>query len=202
MGFFLGPWPALGLYVLSLGVVAALGRVLQWARPELCPGLVLEIPPYRQPSPKAVARKVWFRLREFVVLAWPILIAGSAALSLLEHYGLFGPVNRLLGPFTSGVLGLPAAAGISLVFGVLRKELTVVMLMQALGTSDFASVMSTGQMVVYTVFAMLYVPCLATLAMLRVVHGTRGMLFVLGLSTAVATGVAVLFRAAFWLLGA
>ncbi|MCU0722558.1 MAG: ferrous iron transport protein B [Planctomycetes bacterium] len=201
VGFALGPLPALGLYVLNLFVVAAAGMLLVRLRPEASPGMILELPGYKVPSPLSVARKVWFRLREFIVVAWPILIAGSVALSLLKFYGLTGAVDGLLAPFTRGVLGLPEATGVPLVFGILRKELTVVMLVQALGTSDFPAAMSTVQLVVFTVFTMFYVPCLATLAMMRVVAGARAMLFSLALTTAVAAALALAFRAAFALLG-
>jgi ferrous iron transport protein B len=85
---------------------------------------------------------------------------------------------------------------VSLVFGILRKELTIVMLVQALGTTDFASALTRAQMCVYTAFALFYVPCLATLATLRAVVGTRGMLIVALLTTGTAAVVAVGIRLA------
>jgi ferrous iron transport protein B len=198
VGFYLGAGYALGFYILNIVVIALAGRLLLRFRPEASPGLILEIPRYRLPSAPAVARKVWFRLREFIVLAWPILIAGSVVLSLLEHFRLEQPINGFFAPFTAGLLGLPVETSITLIFGVLRKELSIIMLVQALGTSDFASVMSTGQMVVFTAFSLFYVPCLATLAMLRSVIGWRGMLYALLLTTTAAVLVALVFRAAFF----
>ncbi len=144
----MGPLAALGFYLLNLLVVAAAGRLLLRLLPEASPGLILEIPPYRLPEVRATLRKVWFRLREFIVVAWPILIVGSVVLSLLEHFELAGAVNAVLAPLTSTLLGLPPEVGVSLVFGILRKELTIVMLVQALGTTDFASVLTTAQMCV------------------------------------------------------
>lgn len=198
IGFYLGAGYALGFYVLNIVVIALAGRLLLHFRPEASPGLILEIPRYRLPSPAAVARKVWFRLREFIVLAWPILIAGSVVLSLLEHFNLEQPINGFFAPFTAGLLGLPQETSITLIFGVLRKELSIIMLVQALGTADFASVMSTGQMVVFTAFTLFYVPCLATLAMLRSVVGWRGMFYAALLTTVAAVLVALAFRALFF----
>lgn len=194
IGFFLGPLPALGFYLLNLLVVALAGRLLLRLYPEASPGLILEIPPYRLPSAKVVAQKVWFRLREFVVEAWPILIAGSLVLSLIEHLDLSATVNGLLAPLVRDVLGLPPEVGVSLVFGVLRKELTVVMLVQALGTADFASVLTSSQMCVYTAFILFYVPCVATLAAMRSVIGLRGTLLTAVLTTFTAVVVALPFR--------
>jgi ferrous iron transport protein B len=200
VGFFLGPGQALFLYLLNIVVIAAAGRIILHLRPEASPGMILEIPAYRVPAPGIVARKVWLRLREFIVIAWPILIAGSVVLGLLDHFRLSGAVNGLLAPFTGTVLGLPPETGITLIFGILRKELTVVMLVQSLGTSDFASVLTTGQMLVFTVFAMFYVPCLATLATLRSAIGLRSMLLVLLVMTCTATLMALAFRLAFWIM--
>lgn len=197
VGFYLGAGYALLFYVLNIFVIALAGRLLLKIHPEVSPGLILEIPPYRVPSIKAVVKKVWFRLREFIVLAWPILIAGSVILSLLDYFNLSQSINAILAPLTSGLLGLPDETGITLVFGVLRKELTIIMLGQALGTGDFASVMTTCQLVVFTVFTLFYIPCLATLAMLRAVIRTRGMLVALFLTTGIATVIALAARLVF-----
>lgn len=197
VGFFLGPWKALGCYILNLLVIALVGRLLLRVQGKETPGLVLEIPPYRTPNPRQVARKVWFRMREFIVMAWPILIAGSLVLSLLGHFKLDGAVNQALSPLTVFVLGLPEQTGISLVFGILRKELTIVMLVQALGTADFAAVLSEAQMAVFTTFSLFYVPCLATLATLRSVLGLKGMAFTMLLTTVVATVLSVAVRLVF-----
>ncbi|MBN1102356.1 MAG: ferrous iron transport protein B [Deltaproteobacteria bacterium] len=200
VAFYLGPIHAALLYVLNLVVIAIAGKILSHFMPEITPGMILEIPSYKVPGVRAVVNKIWFRLREFIVIAWPLLIAGSLILSLLEYLGLSGLVNDLLSPFTQGLLGLPREVGITLIFGILRKELTIIMLVQALGTSDFAAVMTHEQMFVFTVFTLFYVPCLATLGMLRSVIGTKGMVFTLLLNTAVGTLIALIARGFFLFL--
>jgi ferrous iron transport protein B len=185
------------LYVLNILVIAAAGSIMTRIMPEVSPGMIIEIPAYRFPSLRSIVAKLWFRLREFIVIAWPFLIGGSVVLSLLEYYNLSGVVNGVLAPFTSGLLGLPPQVGITLIFGILRKELTLIMLVQALGTSDFSAVMNQEQILVFTVFTLFYVPCLATLGMLRSVVGNSGMLFTLFVNTAIATVGALCFRAFF-----
>ncbi len=197
VGYFVGPVAALGFYLLNLLVIGAAGRLLVRLLPEAAPGLILEIPPYRLPAWRPTLRKIWFRLREFIVVAWPILIVGILVLSLIEHLGLASAVNGALAPVTASLLGLPPEVGVSLLFGILRKELTIVMLVQALGTTDFASTLTTAQMCVYTAFALFYVPCLATLAMLRAVIGVRGTIIVALLTTATAAIIALAFRLTF-----
>ena len=55
-----------------------------------------------------------------------------------------------------------------MIFGVLRKELTLIMLATLFGTTNFAQVPNFGpvQMIVFTLVAMLYIPCIATIATL------------------------------------
>jgi len=67
-----------------------------------------------------------------------------------------------------------------LIFGVLRKELTLLMLATLFETSDFATVVGFGsvQMIVFTLVAMLYIPCVATIAALVKEQGWRRALFI------------------------
>jgi len=162
-GFYLGAIWALAIYALNLAVVILAGQVLARLWPEIAPGMLMEVPPYRRPSARVVLLKTWWRLREFVVVALPWLILGSAGLGLIEFFGWQAGVNVGLSPLT-GLLGLPASVGLTLIFGVLRKELSLLMLMQALGTTDVAAVMSVAQIVIFTLFVTFYLPCLPTLA--------------------------------------
>ena len=173
IGFFISMPAAVLVYGINLLLVGLVGRVMSLALPEKSPGLIMELPRYHLPLARAVAQKTWFRLKEFVIIAWPILIAGSVVLEVIDHYGWSGPLNGLLAPFTEGLLGFPAAVGVTLLFGVLRKELALVLVFAALGTADVTSVMSTAQIFGYTFFVTFYVPCLATFAALARELGWR-----------------------------
>ena len=70
-------------------------------------------------------------------------------------------ISSFLSPVTEKWLGLPAVTGILLIFGILRKELILVMLAAYLGTTSFIDVLSTQQMISLTVVSMLYVTCVA-----------------------------------------
>jgi ferrous iron transport protein B len=63
-------------------------------------------------------------------------------------------------PLMTGWLGLPAETGIPLIFGVLRKELTLVLLQEVIPLSSLSAI----QMIVFTLVIMIYIPCLATIA--------------------------------------
>jgi ferrous iron transport protein B len=194
VGRFLGPWMALGLYLGNALVVAVAATILAHFFPATGPGLIMEIPPYRWPTVRTTLGKTWLRLREFVKVAWPILIGSSFILALAEALGWQSYLNSAARIFT-WPLGLPAQTGVPLIFGVLRKELALLLLAQAMGTEDFSTVLSPGQMLVFTVFTIFYVPCLATIgALLRemgwrrtalVILGTTGLALLLGLVTRV-----------------
>lgn len=160
----MGPLAALGVYALNIAVTAAAARLLSAIVPGTAPGLLMDIPPYRIPPLKAVLKKVWFRVYEFLVAAWPVLVAASMLLGVLEWLGVDDVINAALAPLTSGLLDLPPALGVTLFFGVLRKELSLVMLFQALGTEHVASVMTPAQILTFTLFVTFYVPCVSTLA--------------------------------------
>jgi Fe2+ transport system protein B len=163
VGFYLGANYALGIYALNLLVVAVAGHLLARIWPEISPGMLMEVPAYRVPAPRVVALKTWWRLRGFVLVAFPLLVVGSVALSLVDFYGWQHGINAALSPLTT-LLGLPRSVGLTLIFGVLRKELSLLMLMQALGTTHVLGVMTAAQILIFTLFVTFYLPCMATLA--------------------------------------
>jgi ferrous iron transport protein B len=193
IGYFLGPHLAFAVYAINIVVVAAVGVLMSRLAPRATPGLILEIPSYKVPSLHVIGAKVWLRIRGFLALALPILVAGSIVLSVLETVGAPQVLNAGLRPLT-WALGLPASVGVPLVFGVLRKELALVMLFQALGTTQVASVLTGGQMMVYTLFLVFYVPCVAAIAALARELGRVRTLAVVGATLATAVIVGLLAR--------
>ncbi len=166
VGFFISMKAAILIYVINLIIIGFTGKFLSKAMPEISPGLILEIPKYHLPSIKSILSKTWFRLKEFVIIAWPLLIIGSIILELINHLDLSNGINAFLSPFTVGVLGLPSVVGITLVFGIMRKELALILLFSALGTSNILSQMNLAQIFSFTIFVTFYIPCLATFAAL------------------------------------
>jgi small GTP-binding protein len=193
VAFYLGPGLAFGLYLFNLFVIALVGRILTRLMPEDTPGLILEMPTYKRPTLRNVIGKAWFRIREFAVEAWPMLIVGSAVLAILNYLGITPYFNLIVRPLTWS-LGLPSETGVPLIFGILRKELSLIMLGQALGSMDFNRVLTSAQMITYTVFVIFYVPCLATLTVLKRELGTKGMLNIAALTVIVALVAALLAR--------
>jgi ferrous iron transport protein B len=166
VGQFMGIQWALLLYVLDMLIIFALGRLAFKTLPGEPTALIMEMHDYRLPHLKTVLKQTWFRLAEFMKIAFPLIIIGSLAIKLAEVSGLLEPIATMLSPITVVWLGLPVITGITLIFGVLRKELTLIMLATLLGTTDFAKVLTPVQMIVFTFVAMFYIPCIATIAAL------------------------------------
>jgi ferrous iron transport protein B len=196
--FYLGPWVALGIYFYNLLVIAITGRIITHFLPEDSPGIILEMPVYRMPTLRTVTSKAWFRIREFIFEAWPILVGGSVLLAALNFFEITVYFDRLFRPFT-WALGIPPQAGTPLIFGIFRKELSLIMLAQAFGTTNFASVMSSEQIVVFTVFVVFYIPCLATMVTIRNELGAKNMWLITALTVVVALVAALVIRLAFFL---
>jgi len=196
VAFYLGPFWALGFYVFNIILIAVLGRIISLFLKTPSPGLILEIPSLKIPSLKNVMRKTYIQLHSFVKFAWPILIVGSMFLGIMQFYRLDNVLNSILSPIVVNGLGLPKELGVTLIFGFLRKELSLIMMLQALGVGyqNLLSVITREQIVVFTVFISFFIPCLSTVAILWKEVGRRVAFISMLLNTGVAVILAVLVR--------
>jgi ferrous iron transport protein B len=192
-GYYLGGYSALLLYILNLVVIIAIGIAMSRLLPEDTPGMILEMPAFQKPTLKAVLAKVWLRIKDFIIIAWPLLIVGSVFLSLTEYLKWQDAINWMLSPLTS-LLDLPQQTGLTIIFGVLRKELSLLMLLQALGTSDVLSVMTRVQIFVFTVFIIFYLPCIATFGVMTRELGLKKTLLASLFSLFLAIALAMITR--------
>jgi len=197
VSFYLGSWAAFGIYIFNIFVIAIIGRIVTRFIPEDSPGLILEIPVYRLPTLRTVTAKAWFRIREFIFEAWPLLIIGSIILAGLNYYSITPYLDKIFQPIT-WALGLPSEVGTPLIFGIFRKELSLIMLAQALGTTNFGAVLTSEQMISYTVFVVFYIPCIATIVTIKNELGTKNMWLITGLTLLVAIMTALFSRLIFF----
>jgi ferrous iron transport protein B len=125
-----------------------------------------------------------------VTIVTPLLIAGSVVLALLGHWGADRVINTLLTPITGWWLGLPIVLGVPILFGILRKELSLLMVYQALGTQDIGPLMDPIQIMTFLIFLTFYIPCISTFAVMLKTMGRRQALFSVTLSVGIARLVA------------
>jgi ferrous iron transport protein B len=163
---------ALAVYGVTFALALVSGIGLHHVLPGRGSGLVMEMFPFRRPGALAILKKTWYRFREFVVVATPIVLGGSIVLGGLYETGLLWTLAAPLRPIFEGWLGLPAVAGLTLIVAVLRKELalqlliTLAMAQYGPQASNLLTFMRPDQIFVYALVNTLYVPCVATIAIL------------------------------------
>ena len=198
---FTGPVWTAGIFFLVILIIALNGKLLSlfMSKPT---GLVMEIPNLKVPSANATIRKTYFKLREFMRAAVPLLIAGSIVLAWLDYLKLTVYFNKLISPLVTFVLGLPEQLGSTLIFGFLRKELIIVMSYQAMQVADISKIgLSVNQALTFTIFVILYIPCMATFGVLWKEFGRKAVVLTTIFTLSIAILFAVLVRLSLWLIG-
>jgi len=162
---FVSVWWALALYVIDIIVMFTLGRIALKIVPGETSGLIMEMHTFKVPSLSVAAKQTWSRTKSLIYVVFPIYIIGSALIQALYALGFLTPVANFLAPITVVWLGLPVIAGVVLIFGAVRKEFTLLMLVALFGT-NLAAVLTPIQFIILALVSMLFIPCLATLTIL------------------------------------
>ena len=172
VSLFVGWKPAVAIYVIVLGLVFLVGIGLNRVMPGSSSGLVMEMFPFRSPLLSSILKKTWHRFKDFVFVAFPIVLVGSLVLGALYETGYLWALAAPLSPVVGGWLGLPAVAGLTLIFAVLRKELALQLLVTLAivkyggGAGNLLLFMKPAQLFVYALVNTIYIPCAATIAVL------------------------------------
>ena len=193
-GKYLGGLGVIVIFLLTMVVIGVLGQVLRRRYPRGGPGQVQEIPPYALPRWRPMVKETWERTSDILTIVTPLLVGGSVVLALLAHVGADRYINAVLSPITSWWLGLPVVLGVPILFGVLRKELSLLMVYQALGSFDVGQYLDHVQLMTFLLFLTFYVPCISTFAVMLKTIGRREALFSVALSVGVALLVSGLAR--------
>jgi ferrous iron transport protein B len=190
VGLFVGIHWALLLYVVNLAIIFVMGRVAMKAVPGKSTGLIMEMSSFKRPSMKIALKQTWTRTKSIIYVVFPIYIVGSALIQVLYVYDILTPISNVLYPLTVTWLGLPAFAGVLLLLGAIRKELVLVGAAAILGTADLLIGFTPVQLVVMALVAMLYIPCVSTMAVLGKEFGWKSatLISLANISTALIVG--------------
>lgn len=182
------------LYLLGIVVALIAGFLL---RKTLFKGeesaFVIEMPPYRLPTIKGVVLHMWDNAVEFIkragVIIFPavLLVWLLATLPLGVEYGSSESIIGIIGTFIAPIfapLGFGfAEAGVSIIMGLLAKEVVVGSFATLFGVAEdglsgvLATVFTPLSAYSFMVFILLYVPCFA--ALLTIKKETRSWKFTL-----------------------
>ena len=197
------------LYLMGIvvGVLVALVLKRTAFRGDPVP-FVMELPNYRLPSPRTVARLAWEKAKGFATKAFTIIFVASVAIWFLQNFDLrlnvvddqsqsmLAGLGALLSPIFAP-LGLGSwEAAAALVAGFGAKENVVATLTVLLGgsTAGLATLFSPLTAYVFLTFTLLYTPCVAAVSAVRAELGGRMMWAVIAMQCGVAWLVAFAVR--------
>ena len=131
-----------------------LGIILHHLVKGFTPELLIEIPPYRFPPWRIMVQKMWMRVYGFLAEAIPIILGAIVVINIFYSFGVFDTIANFTAPVVTGLLGLPKEAVISLIIGILRKDVALGMLAPL--------ALSAKQLVIASVVLAMFFPCVAT----------------------------------------
>ncbi|SDZ51975.1 ferrous iron transport protein B [Evansella caseinilytica] len=153
---------------------------------------IIELPPYRFPQWKTLWRSTWEKGRGFLRKAGTFIFAGSVFIWFLSYTGPGGFDVEMNESFLAKIGGVFAPlleplgfgtwqAGAALLTGFLAKEVVVatMAIIYAVPEASMQTVLSDAFTPVaaysFMVFILLYIPCLATVAVIRKESGSKKM---------------------------
>jgi len=117
--------------------------------------LIIEVPNLLMPNPKTYFRKLWIRMKHFLKDAELPMLAAVFLAAILAGTGVlnFLANQSQVQVIVSGWLGMPEEAVVSLILGIVRREMSVAPLLQL--NLNYLQVFVAG------VVSLMYLPCLS-----------------------------------------
>ena len=170
---------------------------------------ILELPPYRFPTPRQVWLRGWHEVRHFLHRATKFIVIGVVMVWVLTNFPpgvhpassetLAGQIGTFFAPVLDPI-GIDTQLAIALIFGFVAKEIVVGSLAVIYGLQGDALMHLMGQQLdwvqgmSFMLFTLIYTPCLSTVATLRSESKSTGfMLLSIGWSLTLAWVVSFVF---------
>lgn len=199
------------LYLLGIltGILTALVLKCTLLKGEAVP-FVMELPNYRMPGAKNVARLLWDKAKDFIQRAFTVIFVASIVIWFFQTFNFHLNVvsdskDSMLAVLADFVAPVFAPLGFgdwrivtALVSGFMAKESVVSTLSVLFGsTGSLLTLMSTASSVALLVFCLLYTPCVAAIAAIRRELGTNYAVGVVVLQCVIAWIVAFIVKLLF-----
>ncbi|MGQ4834457.1 MAG: ferrous iron transport protein B [Candidatus Asgardarchaeia archaeon] len=169
------------LYLLGIVLAILVALIL---RKTLFPGkpshFIMEMPPYMIPTLNGVIIHMWERASMFIKKAGTIIIAGLTTIWILSNIppgasienSLIGQFGKILEPIFAP-FGWDWRIAVALFFGFIAKEIVIgsLAILYGVGEESLYGPISTAltplSALALMVFVLIYVPCIATLAVIK-----------------------------------
>ncbi|HOI41989.1 MAG TPA: nucleoside recognition domain-containing protein, partial [Elusimicrobiales bacterium] len=139
-----------------------------------------------------LARKVWMRIKDFLLDAVPMIMLGVFLVNLADMSGGLTTISEAFRRPLEAVFGLPGETVSVMVLGFLKKDVSIAML------APFG--LAPAQIAVASVFLALYLPCLASLLVMVRELGVKESLGIALLNLTAASAAAALLHLALTVL--
>jgi ferrous iron transport protein B len=143
---------------------------------------ILELPPYRFPTPRQIALRGWHEVGHFLRRASKFIVAGVVLVWVLTNfpsdvppasaYTFAGMIGSALAPVLNPI-GIDGQLAIALIFGFVAKEIVIGSLAVIYGLQGdalmqlMAQKLDWVQAMSFMLFTLIYTPCLSTIATLK-----------------------------------
>ena len=196
----------ISLYAVGIALSVVMARILsKWVIKGEDTPFVMELPPYRFPTAKAIFRHTWEKGKQYLKKMGGVILVASIIVWALGYFGTMGVAPSLEQSFI-GMLGkavepifLPQGFNwrldVSLIAGVGAKEIvaSTIGVLYA-GEYDFSQLTAYS----FLLFVLIYFPCVATIVAIRHESGSWRWAFFAALYT---TGLAWVVSAAVYQIG-
>ena len=167
-------WVMISLYCVGILVAIIVSKVFSTLviKGEDTP-FVMELPPYRWPTAKAIGRHTWEKGKEYLKKMGGIILVASIIVWALGYYGTMGVapsmeqsyigrMGQLVAPLFS-LQGFTWQLDVSLMAGVGAKEIVASTMGVLGGFEEITPLVAYC----YLLFVLLYFPCIATIAAIK-----------------------------------
>lgn len=143
---------------------------------------LLELPPYRFPTPRQIWLRGWQEVKHFLNRATKFIVIGVVLVWIMTNYPtnvapasaatLAGQIGQFFAPVLDPI-GIDTQLAIALIFGFVAKEIVVGSLAVIYGlngdalTQQIAMNIDWVQGMSFMLFTLIYTPCLSTIATLK-----------------------------------
>jgi ferrous iron transport protein B len=143
---------------------------------------ILELPPYRFPTPRQIWLRGWQEVKHFLQRATKFIVIGVVLVWAMTHYPtnvppasvetLAGQLGQLFSPILDPI-GIDTQLAIALIFGFVAKEIVVGSLAVIYGlngdalTQQIAMHIDWVEGISFMLFTLIYTPCLSTIATIK-----------------------------------